>query len=229
MEIYVSIDGVLRNFIQKFNYHYQDYFLETEIEDSDKLSESFDYKIMYPIYNDDLLKYYTFQSKEEYNQFCYIDYALELFGHAGISYQNVISDLNKIIHENKNINFTIVGIDELGKAKPSTLFFLSRNGFLGNNIKFILSQNIDNEWKNCDMWITDNEKIIAECPKNKIAVKFETEYNNYFSHDYKINKLSEIIEICSKYLENTTSSMWTKLLKSAVQIMELKNLRKRNH
>ena len=30
MEIYVSIDGVLRNFIQKFDFQYQKYFLETD-------------------------------------------------------------------------------------------------------------------------------------------------------------------------------------------------------
>jgi hypothetical protein len=172
------------------------------------------------------LKYYKFQSKDEYNNFCYIDYALELFGHSRLSYQNVMLDLNEIIYGNKHINFTLIGIDEFGKAKPSTLFFLSKNGFLGNNIKFIDSQDIEKEWKKCDIWITDNKVIIDKCPKNKMAIKFNTPYNDYYNGQIEINKLTNIKEICSHSWENTTISMWTKLLTFVVQIMGLKNLKK---
>jgi len=41
MEIFVSIDGVLRNTVQKFDYHYKDYFLNTESEEE----ETFEYKV----------------------------------------------------------------------------------------------------------------------------------------------------------------------------------------
>lgn len=229
MEVYISINGVLRNFIQKFDYHYRDCFLENDIKDLDEDIESFDYNVKHPVYNDNVLKYYTFQSKEEYNNFCYIEYALELFGHSGVSYQGVMLDLNKIIYENKNINFTVIGIDELGKAKPSTLFFLSKNGFLGNNIKFIKSEDIEKEWNRCNIWITDSEEILDKCPKNKIGVKFNTIYNDYFYKETQINKLTEITELCLKYLENTTSSTLMKLLESAVQIMGLKGLMRKNN
>ena len=33
MEIYISIDGVLRNTIQKFDYHYNDAYLDSELEE----------------------------------------------------------------------------------------------------------------------------------------------------------------------------------------------------
>ena len=40
MEIYINIDGVLRNLIQKFNYHYNDAFLDSEFEPNNiKVSE----------------------------------------------------------------------------------------------------------------------------------------------------------------------------------------------
>ena len=104
-------------------------------------------------------------------------------------------DLNEIIYGNKHINFTLIGIDEFGKAKPSTLFFLSKNGFLGNNIKFIDSQDIEKEWKKCDIWITDNKVIIDKCPKNKMAIKFNTPYNDYYNGQIEINKLTNIKEI----------------------------------
>lgn len=226
MEVYISINGVLRNFIQKFDYHYREYFLESEQEE-DQEPESFDYKVNYPIRNDNLMDYYSFQSKEEYDHFCYIEFPLELFGHAGLSYSTAVSDLNKLIYENKNINFTIVGLDELGKAKPSTLFFLSKNGFLGNNIKFIRSEDIDREWKKCNVWVTDNEEIIDTCPKNKKAIKFNTKYNEHILCEYEINDLNKIEEICSTSSEKTITSILMKSLRNVVQIMERKNLMKK--
>jgi hypothetical protein len=196
MEVYVSINGVLRNLIQKFHFHYQDHFIDTDvtidIDENQQKETPFEYKINYPIQNDNLLNHYLFQSKEEYEYFLYLEFPLEIFGYAGISYPIAVSDLNKFIHDNKEINFTVIGLDELGKAKSSTLFFLSKNGFLGNNIKFILSKDIDNEWKKCDIWVTDNKNIIDRCPTDKKVIKFNTEYNQYFTHNIEINNLSKI-------------------------------------
>lgn len=217
MEIYISIDGVLRNTIQKFDYHYKDFFLDrdetpakTSIDDDGEEGEQiiidpFDYGINGEIKNDDLMKYYRFQSVDELNNFQYIEYAIEIFGHAGVSYSTTMSDLNKLIKDNKEDNFTLVGVDSLGKSKPATLFFLSKNGCLVNNIKFISSNEIDNSWKNCDIWITDNKNIIDSCPKNKTAIKFNTSYNDFFSHSKEINKLEKNEETWLTYLEKITT------------------------
>jgi hypothetical protein len=191
MEVYISINGVLRNFIQKFEYHYKSHFLETELDDEVTQEETpFEYRINYPIQNDNLLNHYIFESKDEYEYFLFIEFALEIFGYAGISYSMAISDLNKLMYEHKNVDFTIIGLDELGKAKSSTLFFLSKNGFLGDNIKFILSKDIDKEWEKCNMWITDNKNIIDRCPIGKKAIKFNTDYNDYFNYENEINNLN---------------------------------------
>jgi hypothetical protein len=221
MEIYVSINGVLRNFIQKFDFQYQKYFLETEQEESEN---PFEYKITRPIQNDDLLNHYTFQSKEEYDHFCSVEFPLEIFGHAPLSYLTAIFDLNALIYGHPDINFTVIGLDELGKSKSSTLFFLSKNGFLGNNIKFIKSKDINEEWKKCDLWITDDKFIIDKCPKNKKVVKFVTEYNQYYtdSNIIEINNLTKIEPPCLKFWENATTLTLTKLLKSVGQIIRLK-------
>ena len=152
----------------------------------------FEYKINYPIQNDNLLNHYLFQSKEEYEYFLYLEFPLEIFGYAGVSYSTAVSDLNKFMYDHKEINFTVIGIDELGKAKSSTLFFLSKNGFLGNNIRFILSKDIDDEWKKCDLWVTDDKNIIDRCPIGKKSIKFNTTYNQYFTHNVEINNLSKI-------------------------------------
>lgn len=206
MEIYISIDGVLRNTIQKFDYHYKEFFLDREelptkktINDDGEEGEEiiidpFDYGVDGEVKNDDLQKYYRFQSVGEFNSFTYIEFPIEIFGHAGVSYPTAMSDLNKLIYENLDHNFTLVGIDNLSKAKPSTLFFLSKNGCLANNIKFIPQEKIDNLWNNCDIWITDDKKVIDACPENKVAVKFNTVYNDFFTHTHEINKLEKIEE-----------------------------------
>lgn len=201
MEIYVSIDGVLRNLIQKFNYHYTDAFLQSEFENEN----NFEYNIVYPIQNDNLLNSYKFQSMEEFEFFTYIEYPIEIFGHAGVSYPTSISDLNKIIFDNPQHNITVIGIDEVGKSKPATLFFLSKNGFLGNNIKFIKSVDIEKEWEKCDMWVSDNKKIIDLKPEGKSAFKFKTTYNEHFTNEKEITKLTEIEELWSNSLEKTTT------------------------
>jgi hypothetical protein len=201
MEIYISIDGVLRNTIQKFNYHYKDFYLDRDEvitpisigengeEEETSPPEPFEYGIDGIVKNDNLRNSYRFQSIEEFQNFLYIDFAIEIFGHAGISYPNAISDLNNLIREYKNHNITLVDIDCLGRAKPSSLFFLSRNGTLANNIKFILSEDVHESWKNCDVWITDSKDIIDRCPENKIAIKFKTDYNDFFDYYNEINNL----------------------------------------
>lgn len=228
MEVYISINGVLRDFIKKFDYHYREYFLEAEEESQE--TEHFNYSIEYPVRNDNLMNYYKFQSESEYNNFCYIEFALEIFGHSNTSYSRVFDDLNKLIYKYPDINFTLIGLDELGRTKPSTLFFLSKNGYLGNNIKFIKSDDIDKEWKKCNIWITDNEQIINKCPKNKTVIKFTTDYNDHILGKIEINNINKIDELCLKYWEKTTTSTLMRLLKSVARITDLTGLMKRkNH
>jgi hypothetical protein len=216
MEIYISIDGVLRNLIQKFNYHYNDAYLQSEYENE----SNFEYNIVYPIQNDNLLNSYRFQSIDEFEFFTYVEYPIEIFGHAGVSYPTSISDLNKIIFDNPNHNITVVGVDEVGKSKPATLFFLSKNGFLGNNIKFIKSIDIEKEWKKCDMWVTDSKKIIDLKPEEKMAIKFQTVYNEFFTNEKEITKLTEIEKLWSNSLENPTTLTLTESPKNVEQNLQ---------
>ncbi len=213
MEIFISIDGVIRNTIQKFDYHYNDAYLSSEFENPD----NFEYGVIEPIYNNNLLNSYKFQSKEEFEYFLFIEYPIEIFGHAGLSYSTTFTDLNRMIYDNPEHNFTLVGCEELGKAKPATLFFLSKNGFLGNNIKFIRMDDIHSNWDKCDVWITDNEMIINSCPENKEVIKFKTTYNQYFTYKKEITKLTEINEPWLKFTEKNTTSTSMELPKSVEQ------------
>lgn len=200
MEIFISIDGVIRNTIQKFDYHYNEAYLSDGFENT----TGFEYGVIEPVYNDNLSQYYKFQSNEEFNYFLYIEYPIEIFGHAGLSYSTTFTELNKLIYDNPQHNFTLVGLNELGKSRPATLFFLSKNGFLGNNIKFIKSENISEVWDICDYWITDSKEIIDMKPQNKTAIKFSTKYNKFFTYEKEITKLNEIEELWLKSSEKTT-------------------------
>jgi hypothetical protein len=199
MEIFISIDGVIRNTIQKFDFHYKDSYLDSESEDT------FEYNITEPIQNDNLLNSYKFQSQEEFEYFLFVEYPIEIFGHAGLSYSTTFTDLHKMIFDNPEHNFTLVGLDELGKAKPATLFFLSKNGFMGNNIKSIKTENLEENWNKCDVWITDCKKIVDSCPSDKVVIKFNTTYNQYFTNKKEITKLTEIQEPWLKSLEKHTT------------------------
>jgi hypothetical protein len=200
MEIFVSINGVLRNTIQKIEYHYKDAYLDSVFENEN----NFEYGVNYPIRNDKISESLKFQSPDELEYFLFIEYPIEIFGHAGLSYSTTFTDLNNLIYDNKEHSFTIVGLDEVGKSKPASLFFLSKNGFLGNNIKFISSQQITEEWSKCDIWVTDSKEIIDNCPNGKTVIKFKTQYNEHFTSNNEITKLTEIQEKWLKFSENTT-------------------------
>ena len=187
MNIYISIDGVLRNFINRFHYHYEQAFIDVE-----ESEDNFEYKVIEPLSNKTISDHFIFQSKDQEDYFQYIEYPMELYGHSPVSYNGVSNDLNKFIYDNKEHNITLVGLDELGKARPATFFFLSKNGIMVNNLKYILTENLDKEWENVDLWISDNEKILASKPEGKRYIQFETPYNGYFTYEEKINKITEI-------------------------------------
>jgi hypothetical protein len=218
MEVFVSIDGVLRNTLQKFDYHYKDYFINTDSE----TEETFDYSVTEPVLNDDVLNSYKFQSHEEFVKFLYFDFPIEIYGHAGLSYNQAATELNTLIFENPDIKFTIIGLGEKGKAKPSTLFFLSRNGIMCDAVKFSSMEEIKTLWKSCDLWITDDKRVIKSCPKNKTAVKFNTAFNNHFTNRLEINKLSEIKKEWLKFSEKTITSTLMGLLQSVKQVLPSK-------
>lgn len=219
MEIFVSIDGVLRNTIQKFDYHYKDYFLNTESTEN----ETFEYKVKTkPLSFQKIIDSYSFQSVDEFNKFLYFDFPIEIFGHAGLSYNQAATDLNKLIVEHPNSRFTLVGLNEKGKAKSASLFFISKNGIMMDQVIFSNDLEIENLWKKCDVWITENFEIIDKCPTNKKVIKFNTYYNNHYKIDLEISKLSEINKLWLKFSEKTILSMLMGLLKRVKQAMKSK-------
>lgn len=191
MNIYISIDGVLRNFVNRFHYHYENAYIN--VDNDEESTDTFEYKVIEPITNLNLTDHFIFQSKDQSNHFQYIEYPMELYGHSPVSYPNVYNEFNKFVFDYKDHDVYLVGLDEFAKAKPATFFFLARSGFMPNNVKFILSENISDEWNKADVWISDSKKILDLKPDNKEFILFETTYNNFFTYEKKINKLGDIV------------------------------------
>jgi len=136
-----------------------------------------------------------------------------------LSYNQAATDLNKLIVEHPNSRFTLVGLNEKGKAKSASLFFISKNGIMMDQVIFSNDLEIENLWKKCDVWITENFEIIDKCPTNKKVIKFNTYYNNHYKINLEIGKLSEINNIWLKYSEKTILSTLMELVKNVKQVI----------
>jgi hypothetical protein len=76
MKIGITIDGVVRDFITKFESVYDKYY-PVELEEGEE-------PLKRDIKDLDLLKWFKFTGgTKELNEFMYVDSSLEIFGHAG--------------------------------------------------------------------------------------------------------------------------------------------------
>lgn len=191
-KVFISITGVLRDTYSKVASEYRKYYIESELEEGQE--EDFVYDMVLPVTTNDLSYHFKFQDKDEMNYFFFIEFAMEIFGHSAPVYSGVFKDLSDLIKSNEDWEVTIVS-DELGKGKPASLFFLSKNSCYVDNYKFFKKDNVGNMWNDCDLWITTDEYILSSKPDNKKSIKVDTEYNKEVSSDYTVEKLLDINEL----------------------------------
>jgi hypothetical protein len=86
----------------------------------------------------------------------------------------------------------------MGKSKPASLFFLSKFGCLLEKVKFYSNITKNLMWDEIDVLLTANPTLLLEKPKDKIVVKFNTNYNKNVDCEYEINSLKEFDEILEK-------------------------------
>lgn len=207
----IEINGVLRDTIGKFTQLYEKHMIE-EKEDESKTyeidmsgnteeivtKESFEYKILSDVTSLDLIKHFSFNGENELYSFMYEDFAMQLFGHAGSTETFTFNDLNELYIKYRDNNEVLIVSDEMGKSKPSSLFFLSKFGCLLEKVKFYSNSTIISMWDEIDVLLTANPSLILEKPKNKIVVKYNTSYNKNVKSEYEINTLKEFDEILQK-------------------------------
>jgi hypothetical protein len=91
--------------------------------------------------------------------------------------------------------------DEIGRSKPSSLFFLSKFGCLLEKIIFYSEVTKNYMWNDVDILLTANPDLLLNKPDNKIVIKFITEYNKHIKSEYEIMSLSDL-ELTIKKIED---------------------------
>ena len=218
MRIGIDVNGVLRDTIGKFDQLYEKHMIEKDLDEplgqtfeldmsgNTSLIETeeipFEYKKVSDVTSLNLSNHYTFKSNEELFSFSYEEYAMELFGHAPSTEMTTFNMLNDIYFEFRDNNELLVVSSEIGKSKPSTLFFLSKFGCLIEKVLFFSDVTKNNMWKEVDILLTANPDLLLEKPQGKIVIKYNTNYNKQIESEYEISSLSEFSGILKTIKEN---------------------------
>jgi hypothetical protein len=211
MRIGIEINGVLRDTIGKFTQLYEKHMIEEKEEESKTYEidlsgntkelvspEEFEYKILSEVTSLNLMDHFRFNDENDLYSFMYEDFAMQIFGHAGSTETFTFNDLNDLYLKHRDKNELLIVSDEMGKSKPASLFFLSKFGCLLEKVKFYSNITKNSMWDEIDVLLTANPTLLLEKPKDKIVVKFNTNYNKNVSSEYEINSLKEFDEILEK-------------------------------
>jgi len=192
MRIGIEMNGVLRDTLLKFRQLYEKFNIDLMPELEEGQEPVFKYEVVEPIDSLDLLKHFTFPSKDEFYSFMYEEHPMEIFGHSPSVEMSTMNDLNEFYYEMRDNHDILIVSDEIGKSKPASLFFLSKFGCLVEKVKFYSESTIDSMWNEIDVLLTANPNLLLNCPKDKKVIKFETEYNKHVDSDLSITTLKEL-------------------------------------
>jgi len=186
MKVGITIDGVIRDFITKFESVYDKYYPLDLDEGEEPPKREID--------NLNLLEHFSFTGgTNELNKFLYVDASLEIFGHAGETKLNSVEHLNQLHNLIEDMgHIPIVISKELNNSKPATLFFLSKLSAKINNIIFVRDYEI--KWDHVDILITANPDTLDIKPEGKISIKVINHYNKNCESDYTILDLKELLD-----------------------------------
>ncbi len=217
MRIGIDVNGVLRDTIGKFDQLYTKHLMESDDESIHQTyeidmsgntvpilieEENFEYKKVSEVSTLKMDDHYTFKSSEELFSFMYEEYAMELFGHAPSTEMTTFNMLNDFYLSRRDDHEIIIVSSEIGKSKPSTLFFLSKFGCLVEKVFFFSEVTKNNMWDQVDILLTSNPSLLLEKPENKTVIKFITDYNKQIETELEISSFSEFDTIINNLKKN---------------------------
>jgi hypothetical protein len=177
MIISVSINGVMRDILTQFENIYNKYH-----------EEGVSSEVITP----DLLEYTHFEGYPELFKFVYDESPMEIFGQSKEMDQNVITHLTSLYKSMpKDYKLRVIG-DDLGRAKPSTLWFLAKYGTSCDEISFYNSKTVNEMWEKTDIFITSDVDIIESKPEGKELIIVNRVYNDGYECDMRIDSLKQI-------------------------------------
>jgi len=135
----------------------------------------------------------TLSPENQLYKFLYDEYLWEIFGNSGKIYSNVAQDINEFYNINKNkFKIKIVSLEEY-RSIPPTLFFLSKEAIKIADYSFYGDPK--RLWKECDILITANPKLLNNKPFNKFSIKINREFNKISNSDIDILNFNDIFNI----------------------------------
>jgi hypothetical protein len=209
MRIAFDINGVLRDTFLKAEQLYQKFYIdefeeektssyneETEEFTEEIVKDDFKYELNLPVKSlDNLEDHFRFKDKEDLFNFFYVDFPMQIFGHAPSISGNTFNVLNDIYEELRDDHELLIVSDEIQKSKPASLFFLSKYGSLIEKIKFYSNITIDSMWDEVDILVTANPNHILNSPEGKTIIKYKTTYNEDIDSKFTIENLEDFKEL----------------------------------
>lgn len=180
MKIGITLNEVIRDFIGQFKYVYGKYH-GLQMDDDDEVDKW------------DLIKFFPFPNEKKLNEFLYSEAPMEIFAHADQLHNNIGPILNKFISEinDEEEHEVIIISRDAHKSRPSTLFFLSKLGFTGNNIKFVTDT--VKKWDDIDVLVTANPIALEAKPEGKVSVKINASYNTDTEADFSLDSILDFV------------------------------------
>lgn len=194
MRIGIELNGVLRDTLKKIQQEYEKWFLnETWIDLNLTPKEiEIERKVLSDLTTLDIKNHLVFKDDDELYNFLYKEHTMEIFGHAGSVEYTSMTDLNEFYLDFREKHDIIIVSDEIGKSKPASLFFISKFGCLVESVRFYSESTLDNLWNCVDILLTANPSLLLNHPKDKILIKYLTEYNKNIEVEHEITKLKEL-------------------------------------
>ncbi len=180
-KIGITLNEVLRSFIEQLTYTYNKYIEEIDITEDE-------------ITDFDLIKYFKFDDVEKLNKFMYLEAALEIFGHADQVSDGLMVSFNQFLMDiqDEEEHEVLLVSREVDKSIPATNFFLSKTGCRATDIKYV-KRYID-KWDNVDFLITANPETLLSKPSGKVSIKIKTYYNTNIPADFELDSILDFIK-----------------------------------
>lgn len=194
MKFAFDTDEVLRDTIGKTKAIYEKFFIDDYVYEEGE--EEFKYEITEPITSHDFSKHFKFPNEEQFINFMYLDFPMNICGHApSISANtfNVLSEIQK--NTLKKRDKLSVICNAVAKQRPASLFFFSKYGLEVNEILFYNKKSLKNMWTRYDAIVTANPELLKIKPKNKVSIKINTSYNTKEDSDYSIDSIEAFTSV----------------------------------
>jgi len=200
MKIAIDLNGVIRDTLGKAEQVYKKFFIDDYV--SEEGEEEFEYSLNLPITSTTLSNHFSFPNQESFYDFFYVDFPMEIFGHAPSLSANTFNILDDVYKKLREEHEVYIISEEMEKSKPATLFFLAKYGCAIENIKFYSKITQESLWDMFDMILTANPELIKNAKNNTQIIKFNKLYNSDISHEVSIDTLEEFLPTIQKQLED---------------------------